>query len=351
MRGLHGDGMLVTHPSNVTYLTGFSGEDSFLLLDPSGEFLLSDPRYEEQIGQECPGLAAAIRAPAQKLLDFAIGEIQKTGLHGLLIEGDTMSVSQFQQLQSGLKSITLGVSSGLVEQLRQYKDAFELESIRRAIQMAERAFAAVRNQLRGCQSEREIANDLDRNIRLLGGSGSAFRPIVGVGSRAALPHGVPSERRIEESPFVLIDWGANEGLYLSDLTRVLLTSSISAKFAKVYEAVLAAHQEAARMLRPGVGLQEVDGAARAIIDQAGFGRRFNHGLGHGFGLQIHESPRIGKNQTNTLQPNMVVTIEPGIYIPGWGGVRIEDDYWITPDGCERLTSLPREMEANVVHLL
>lgn len=342
--------MLVTCPLNVFYLTGFTGGDSYLYLDGERLLLLSDARYEQQIGEECPELETHIRPSSLSLIEETVKVLPKlTG--SVLIESDVMTVGQYHYLKDHLAAIQLGLSNGLVEQLREIKDPSEMSRIRRAVTMAERAFIGLRQAMRPEWSEEMVANFLDASIRQLGGKGTSFSPIVGVGERAALPHGVPSTRLIGSAPFVLVDWGANEGAYLSDLTRVLVTSRIPPKFARAYHAVLEAHQAAAAALRPGAIRSEVDQIARKTLDQAGLGKRFTHGLGHGFGLKIHESPRLAKNQDLPLSEGMVVTIEPGIYIPGWGGIRLEDDYWITEDGCERLSHLPQSLDDNRVEFL
>lgn len=344
-------GLLVTNFNNVTYLTGFTGDDSYLLVTKDDCLLISDPRYEEQIGEECPGLKTFIRKPSTLLPDATVEEIKKSKLSSLLVEGDSMTAGAFDRLKSNLTSVSLGLSSGMVESQRVIKDKFEIDTLRTAIKIAERVFVSVRAQLRSRQTERDVANEIERQVRDLGGSGCSFKPIVAVGPRAALPHCRSGSRTIGTDPFVLIDWGATFNLYRSDLTRVLITGKVPAKFAKVYNTVLDAQLAAIKAMKPGVMVSEVDRIAREVIEMAGMGPNFNHGLGHGIGLDIHEAPRLGKNHDRPLEPGMVVTVEPGVYFPGWGGVRIEDDVLITRDGHEVLSSLPRLMEENHVELL
>ena len=345
------EGMLVTNIANVRYLTGFTGDDSFLIVSDEGDLLISDPRYEEQLKEECPSLPTLIRRPSDLLLDVTGQYLRKLGFARLVIEASSLSVAAYDQLaeNSGVKQLDKG--GVRVESLREIKDADEIRLIRRAIAVAERVFISVRAQLTAQQSERDIANEIDRQVRAHGGSGCSFNPIVAVGARAALPHATPGTSRIGSCPFVLIDWGATVAGYRSDLTRVLMTSRIPAKFFKVYETVLAAQTAAIAALKPGVMVAEIDRVARDVIAEAGMAKRFNHGLGHGIGLDIHEAPRLGKKSDQVLKAGMVVTVEPGVYYPGWGGVRIEDDVLITPGGCEILSSLPRDLEANRVELL
>ena len=343
--------LLVTNFNNVTYLTGFTGDDSYLLVTRDGCLMISDPRYEEQLAEECPGLDLFIRQPGELTSEVTVSEIKKAKFGSLLVEGDTLTAAAFEKLKADLPQVSIGLSQGLVESLRAIKDKDEVDAIRLAVKIAERVFTSVRAQLRSDQSEREIANEIDRQVRAHGGSGCSFKPIVAVGPRAALPHARAAESHIGSSPFVLIDWGAIAQLYRSDLTRVLITGKIPVKFVKVYNTVLAAQQAAIAALKPGVMVSEIDKIARTVIDQAGMGKNFNHGLGHGIGLDIHEAPRLGKNHDRPLEPGMVVTVEPGVYFAGWGGVRIEDDVLITREGHEVLSSLPRSIEENTVEML
>lgn len=345
------EAMLVTNVINVRYLSGFTGDDSYLIVSRDGEVLLSDPRYEEQIGEECPGLAMFIRKPSELIMEFTCKHLSQMRLSSLVVESQSLSVAAFDRLRKHAGVGELRKQGARVETLREIKDAGEIALLKRAIAIAERVFVSIRAQLTSRQTERDIANEIDRQIRLLGGSGCSFSPIVAVGPRAALPHATPGESRIGSSSFVLIDWGATVGGYRSDLTRVLMTSKIPAKFSRVYDAVLAAQTAAIAAMKPGVMVSEIDHLAREVISGAGMGKRFNHGLGHGIGLEIHEAPRLGKKLDRPLEPGMVLTVEPGVYYPGWGGVRIEDDILITPEGCEVLSSLPREMETNRVELL
>ena len=342
--------ILITCPSNVTYLTGFSGDSSYLWIDRDSVRLISDARFQEQITEECPDLDVLIRKSTVTVLTAASKMIRASKPIQILIEGNSISKTDFDTLSETMPRISIRASNGLVESLRERKDHDELQAIQRAINFAEEAFLAVREQLKPEMTEKQVADDLDYAIRCAGGTGSSFRTIVGVGPRAALPHGIPSDRKLSESPFVLIDWGAKEQLYVSDLTRVLATGTLPAKFVRIYHVVLAAQEAAIQAIRPGALMSEIDAAARGTIERAGFGKRFTHGLGHGFGLQVHESIRLARGQDRKLESGMVVTIEPGIYIPGWGGVRIEDDCLVTSKGCKILSTLSRDLDANTVDL-
>ncbi|MEM9185637.1 MAG: Xaa-Pro peptidase family protein [Planctomycetota bacterium] len=338
------DGLLVTSFVNVTYLTGFTGDDSYLLVTPDDLRLVTDSRYTTQLETECPDLPLRVRQTGEQMLPTVAEIVGKARVERLAVEADAMTVGQHNRLAEAAKGATLSPVAGLVEGLRAIKDKTEIAATREACVQARRAFEVVRAGLTPESTEKQVAAELEYQARRFGAKGLSFTPIVGVGERAALPHGEPSEKRIGEAPFVLIDWGANSGLYMSDLTRVLITGKAPAKFRKIYDIVLLAQVTAIEAIRPGVACRDVDAAARKIITKAGYGKYFGHGLGHGTGLEIHESPRLSKGQKDLLEPGMIVTVEPGIYLPGWGGVRIEDDVLVTKSGYEVLTDVPKQWD-------
>ncbi|MBN1909038.1 MAG: aminopeptidase P family protein [Pirellulales bacterium] len=342
------DGLMATNFTNVTYLTGFTGDDSYLVVDSEGEVVVSDPRYTTQLGEECPDVATHIRPPGTSMLAAVKKTLKARKVRRLGIEGQSMTVGLRDTLAEALPGVELVTTDGLVEQLREVKDKDEIAQIRDAIHYAQKGFGVFRAQLRPDRSEKEMADELEYAMRQFGARDRAFASIVAAGPRAALPHAVTTTSPIGQSDFVLIDWGASDGLYRSDLTRLLVTSKISPKLKKVYGVVLEAQLAAIEAIRPGVVAGDVDAVARNLIAKAGFGRYFGHGLGHGIGLDIHEGPRLAKGSTTVLQPGMVVTVEPGIYLPGWGGVRIEDDVLVTRTGHEVLTDLPKSLEEAVV---
>jgi Xaa-Pro aminopeptidase len=348
MRKQGADALLVTDFCNVTYLTGFTGDDSYLLLARDDQILLSDRRYEMQLDEECPGLELEIRGPGTTMLDRVTKVVRRGKYRRLGVEADSMTVALFDAVSQDLPKVELVRTSELVEQLRVVKDREEIARIRRAAWQARRGFEVLRLAMRPEQTEMEVAAELENQLRRFGAKGYAFPPIIAVGPRAALPHASPTSAQVGASDFTLFDWGANEGLYVSDLTRLVVTGRISPKLQKVYGVVLKAQTAAIAAIRPGVTCAEVDGVARKVIAQAGYGKAFGHGLGHGIGLQVHEAPRFAADQPGKLKAGMVVTVEPGIYLPGWGGVRIEDDVLVTRTGHEVLTPIPRQLEQCVV---
>lgn len=342
------DGLLVTNFANVTYLSGFTGDDSYLLVTRDRDILVSDPRYTTQLEEECPGLELEIRQTGTSMTAGVAKVVAATGAKRIAVEGDSMTLTLSDALQAALPQAEFASTKGIVEEMREVKDADEIGLIREAIHQAERAFGVLRATLRPEQTEREVCTQLEHQMRLFGATGASFPPIIAVGARAALPHARPTDQKISASDFVLVDWGANGRLYKSDLTRVLVTGKISPKLERVYGVVLKAQLAGIAAIRPGATCHEVDAAARDVITKAGFGSKFGHGLGHGIGLDIHEGPRLGRNNQTVLKPGMVVTVEPGIYLPGWGGVRIEDDVLVTKTGHEVLTSVAKELPDMVV---
>ncbi|MEZ6128273.1 MAG: Xaa-Pro peptidase family protein [Planctomycetaceae bacterium] len=346
------DSLLVTGLSNVRYLTGFTGDSTWLLLSRSATVLISDSRYTTQIADECADLDVDIRDARKPMSEAAAGVIRTAKVRHIGFEATQLTVAQHAALTDHVTTAELVSTSGLTERLREVKDKWELEQIRHAIQLAERGIGVVRSSLQSDQTERDIRYLLEAAMRSFGANGPAFEPIVGVGPTAALPHAHAGDRRVGESPVLLIDWGAEtRSGYRSDLTRVFFTGKITKQMRTVYDTVLKAQQKSIAAIRPGARCVDVDSIARTIIAEAGFDKFFGHGLGHGFGLDIHESVRMSPISEQVFEAGMVVTVEPGIYLPNQFGVRIEDDILVTKDGHEVLTSVPREFDDAVVEFL
>ena len=351
------DLLLITNPINITYLTGFSGDSSHFILAKSKPLFVSDGRFKAQIEEECPGLEAFIRGPGLALPDATIAQLDAFSPRTIGCESGHLTIADFETLKDGVKTADWKPAQDRVEKLRRVKDAGEIAQIREAIRMAEKAFEIFRAMLRPDDTEKDLTDAMESYVRRVGGKETAFAPIVAVGPRAALPHAPASLHQVKENPLLLIDWGAQGAFYKSDLTRVLWTYNNGAfpggrnpsdKLQAVYAVVAEAQRRAIAAMTPGASSKDVDTIARGYIADQGYGEFFNHGLGHGFGLQIHETPFFRPNVDVILEAGMVVTCEPGIYLPGEFGVRIEDDVLITPDGPEILTHCPRELEECVV---
>jgi Xaa-Pro aminopeptidase len=344
------EAILISNVTNVGYLTGFTGDSSYLLIGNGICLLVSDGRYTTQIANECPDLDVAIRPQSETIIVAAAKAVKKAKLRTLGFEADHLSVASFEKLKDGVKGLEAVALSDVVESLRHVKDAHEIAEIRQAIRQAEKGFEVLRAQLHGELTELQVAHRLEQSMREFGATAASFPPIIAVGARSALPHARPGTGTVSSDNFVLIDWGASAASgYKSDLTRVLVTGSISPKLEKVYGVVLKAQQTAIRSIRAGVKCCDIDAAARRVIENAGLGKHFSHGLGHGIGLNVHESPRLSAASDAPLKAGMVVTVEPGIYLEGWGGVRIEDDCLVTRNGCEVLTSVPKEFGQIVIN--
>ncbi|MCL2743690.1 MAG: aminopeptidase P family protein [Planctomycetaceae bacterium] len=344
------DSFLVTNPVNVRYLSGFTGGDSFLLILPNDrDILLSDGRFTIQIEEECPNLEKYIRSSGEVIHHSTAKIIEKFNLKHCGVEADSMTLScQFdilKELEMLKNNCCLVPQSGIVEGFRTIKDKSEIATIRKAIDVAAQGFffiaGLLKNRRTAGWNEIDVRNELEYRMRLAGADEKSFPTIVGAGARAALPHGHPSRTQIEGQSHLLIDWGAIVNGYVSDLTRVFIFESKNKgkgkKLKTIYETVLGAQHAAIDAIKPGKTTVEIDAVARSIIRDAGFGKNFNHNLGHSFGLKIHENPRFSPSQSTVLKVGMVMTVEPGIYIQDWGGVRIEDDILITKDGCEILS--------------
>lgn len=340
------DALLVTDETNVAYLSGFTGDSSFLLVEPSRASLLTDGRYETQVKSECPDLQAAIRQPSQSIADFVTANIADLKLRRVGIEADQLTVAALGQFAQRLPHVEWLETVGEVARLRVIKDAAEIEIIRQAVQIAERAFLSLRPKLTPLLTEREIAFELEATMRALGAEGVSFPPIVAAQPSGALPHYRPRAVPIGDSPTLLIDWGAHYRGYASDLTRTLHRESASGSFRRAYQAVLESQLAAIDAIAPGVEARGVDAAARRSLASAGLGEAFKHGLGHGLGLQVHESPRLSAISEETLQPGMIVTVEPGVYFEDEFGIRLEDDVLVTETGCELLSRLPKGLDEN-----
>ncbi len=338
--------VLLTCRQSVRYFSGFTGEDSFLLVGRGWARLLTDGRFAEQARIECPHLRAIVRRG--RMVDAITGALAGRRLRRLGIEGSHISVSFRAELDRALGRIRTRAFGREIYSLRERKDGGELKRICRAIRVAEAAFRALiaggSRSLVG-RPEGEVAAELEYRMRVGGAERAAFETIVAAGAHAALPHYRPGSTRIRRGQAVLIDWGAVVGGYCSDLTRVVFTGRIPPQIAHVYEIVLRAQSAGVAAVRPGASCDSADAAARELIAAAGYAKAFGHGLGHGIGLEVHESPRLGQGAGQALQPGMVVTVEPGIYLPGVGGVRIEDDFVVTPTGRRRLSRLEREPAA------
>ncbi len=338
------DGLIITKLPNVRYLSGFTGSEALILVCRDRFILLTDFRYIEQAGEECEDLEIVERKkPTMK----AVGNlINKLRLKLVGFEPDALSFAQYSELKSLARKILPAI--GLVEEMREVKDDDEIKLIRQALRVAEQAFERLLKDIRVGLTEKQVANLLEFNLKELGAEGAAFNTICAVADRASLPHAPISDAQIQPDSSLLIDWGARWKLYNSDLTRVLFINRITSQAKKIYQIVKKAQSLAIEAIREGVRARDVDLVARGYIERHGYGKNFGHGLGHGIGLEVHENPRLYKTNKKSLKAGMVVTVEPGIYLPKWGGVRIEDMVLVKKDGCEVLSHTEKTLEALIL---
>ncbi len=337
------DGFLVTHPQNRRYLSGFTGEDmppldsaGMLLITPDRAILLTDSRYAIQARGEVGGLEVAVRDPRRA--DELGAQVAALGLQRLGFEAQHLLYSRYEDLHEAVPALELVPTRGLVEQQRVAKDAAELALLRRAIAISDQAFDEVSAEIEPGMTEREVARRIEARMVALGAEAPAFPTIVAAGPNSAMAHAVPSDRPIRTHEPLVIDMGARYHGYHSDMTRTLSLGDHDERFAEIYNLVYQANRAAEAAARAGLSGEAVDAAARDVISAAGYGEAFGHGTGHGVGLEVHEGPSVRMRSPDTALPSgAVISIEPGIYLEGWGGVRIEDLVLLQPDGAEVLT--------------
>lgn len=332
------DALLVQKPENLRYVTGFTGSAGLALLTAPDAWLAVDFRYEEQAESEASAwtivrggrdplgaLAATLRDRAPRRVGF---------------ESEFVPFAQVERLREKLAPAELVPVAG-VDRIRWVKDSHEIGAISRAAEIADAGYRRICERLRPGLSEREAALDMEIAMRRLGAERLAFDMVVASGPRSALPHGRATDRALGAGELVTLDFGAVFDGYCSDCTRTVVLGKPDERQRHIHGVVLEALETSRAMIRPGVVCRDVDARARAVIAAAGFGEAFGHSLGHGVGLDVHEGPRLSPQDDTVLEPGMVVTVEPGIYLPGWGGVRIEDLVVVTADGCRILTQAPR----------
>jgi Xaa-Pro aminopeptidase len=326
---------------NRRYLSGFSGTSGILLITQDKAALLTDFRYRVQAGQEASGFE--IIEHGQNQNETLAETIKKWGISTLLFEDRHVTYAEHADLAKALAPAELIPAGDMVDELRMVKDPDELAVLKEAAEVADRAFEHILNFIKPGVTELAIAAELEHFMRKQGASGPSFSTIVASGERSAMPHGTASERVIGSGEFVTLDFGAYYKGYCSDLTRTVMVGAPTDRHREIYSIVLEAQQHALDHLKPGMTGREGDALTRDIITRYGYGEHFGHGTGHGIGMEIHEAPRLSLTSDIVLAPGMVVTVEPGIYLPGFGGVRIEDDVVITETGVQILTRSPKEL--------
>lgn len=335
------DAILVAQAENRRYLSGFTGSSAWLLISRDQALIASDFRYYEQIEQECPDFTL-VKITTQ-FTDVLPEMVKGVGAKRLGFEAATTPFAQLQKWRAATPGTRWFATYELVEQLRASKDESEIAILKEALALTDRALAYGLEQVRPGMTERELAWLLEAYMRTHGAEGVSFEPLVQAGPHSAMPHYKSGEGVIQEGQPLLIDMGAKVKGYCADLTRtVWVGSAPDDTFRKIYDVVLRAQEEAEKAIRAGMIGKDAHALAQKVIDDAGYGPYFGHGLGHGVGLAIHEKPSAGRISEDILVPGSVITVEPGIYISGWGGVRIEDVVLVADHGVEVLTGAPKE---------
>jgi Xaa-Pro aminopeptidase len=341
------DALIVSQPENRRYLSGFTGSAGVLIISNDKAILATDFRYYTQAAEEAPAFELA--KVGYKLTDHLADLLAEAGAQRVGFESEHLTVAECERWREAAPDVEWIPTSNLVEGLRAVKSADEIEKIRAAVQVADQAFARMVQQLRSGMTEQDVAWVLRAEMHALGAEGVAFESIVAAGPDGAKPHYRPAAREIPAGVPIVIDMGASVNGYHSDMTRTLVIGEPDARFREIYSLVLEAQEKAEAQIRAGMSGVEADAIAREVIEAAGHAEHFGHGLGHGVGLAVHEAPRLSFTASeDPLQPNMVVTVEPGVYLPDWGGVRIEDIGVVGEDGLEILTQTPKALEAQVI---
>lgn len=342
------EGLCVTSLPNIRYLTGFSGSSAALLIGRRGGTFFTDSRYQLQAQREVEGMRLRV-VGARDLCGAIAAEVRGRGIGVLGFEAEALSYASHRRLTHALKGVCrLLPVPPCVERLRMLKDPGEIKTLQNLARMTDDALERLKNHVRAGMTERELAERLERCAVEAGAEGLAFEPIVASGPDSAMPHCRPGRGRIGNGKPLVIDFGLKRCGYNSDLTRTFHLGRVTGRYREVYEAVREAQQLALQLIKPGVAASVVDARARDHISSRGFGRYFDHSLGHGIGLEVHEAPRLNRDSDEILEEGMVCTVEPGIYLTGWGGVRIEDMVLVERGGCRVLTSSAKGIEDSLL---
>lgn len=334
------DSFLITSPYNLRYLTNFTGTTGIAVITLEKAFFITDFRYTEQAAAQAQGFE--IIKNVGPIFEEVADLVQKEGLRELAFEETTVSFLEYSILEEIIDAQLIPIS-GMIEELREIKGEEEIAIIEKACSIADLAYDHILKMIQPGMTEIEVANQLDFYMRSLGASGVSFETIVASGLRSAMPHGVASKKIIEQGDLITIDFGCYYEGYVSDMTRTFAVGDPGEQLKEIYQIVLEAQLAVLEVAKPGVTGKQLDAVARDYITKHGYGEAFGHSTGHGIGLEIHEGPNVSVRAEKQFVPGNIITDEPGIYLPGIGGVRIEDDLLITPDGNRVLTHSPKEL--------
>lgn len=341
------DALLIAKPTNLRYLCGYTGSNGLLLITPKEKVFITDFRYKDQVYQEIyrNGISNFKIIIGERDIFTELPKLNSLKRKNLRLgfEAQILPYQIYLKLKSLLPQVLLVPTENLVEKIAAKKEKTEIQKIKKAVKITDTVFHSILDMLKPGVRENEVAIELEYRLKKEGAEGIAFEPIVASGIRSSMPHGRASEKKIKKNEFVTLDFGAIVDGYVSDLTRTVVVGKASSRQKQIYNIVGSAQKKGITSLKSGKPCKEVDQIVRNYIKEKGFGPNFGHGTGHGIGLQVHELPTLNSRSSDTLEENMVVTVEPGIYISGWGGVRIEDDVLVTNNGPLVLNSAPKEL--------
>lgn len=333
------EAVVVLSPYNRRYLSGFTGSSGSLLVTNNKALLITDFRYIQQANNQSKDFEVVDQeGPMIEKINQLIHEEK---ISNIGVETDLITYNQYEALNTG--NVTLKSIDGLIEKIRMIKDDYEIEQIQKAADIADETFEHILKWVKPGMTENEVNNEMEMFMRKKGATCSSFDTIVASGVRGALPHGVASDKVIEEGDMITLDFGALYNGYVSDITRTFAVGEPKEEMKKIYNIVLEAQVQALQQIKPGMTGKEADTIARDIIKSYGYGEKFGHSLGHGIGLEVHEGPGLSQNSNVVLEENMCITLEPGIYVDGLGGVRIEDDVLVTKNGLQRFTKSTKDL--------
>jgi Xaa-Pro aminopeptidase len=337
------DGALIHNIHNVRYLSSYTSDDAFLLITEGTSYFITDPRYTEQAEKECPDFEIFNwRSRGTDLSDSILEIGEKEKIKRLGIEDESISLKEFKQIEKKL-TVEFVPISGMVENLRKIKQPEEIENLKKACQISDRVFEKILNEIKVGVTEKELSAKLSYYLKLEGSDARGYENIFISGPRTSLLHGIPSERTIKEGDLVLMDYGAGYKGYLSDMTRTVVVGKATEEQREIYQIVKQSEEDLISAIKDNVPVKELYEASIAAMKNTKYFKYHYSGVGHGIGLAVHEKPFLSPKSDDIIQENNVVTTEPGIYIPEWGGIRIEDQVLVTKDGCELLTKAPRQL--------
>lgn len=338
------ESLFLNNVQNIRYISGYTGTDSYILISPKGKWFITDYRYTEQAKNECVEFEVIERNRQTTTLGQCVNQILKdNNIKNIGFERDHINYGMLEDIKNDVEAADFIPTSGITEELRYTKDEEEIQLIKKACEIADKAFAELLKVIKVGMTEAEAALELEYNMRKLGAEGPAFDTILISGAKTSMPHGIPSDKKIEHGDFVTVDFGAIYKGYRSDMTRTFIMGEANDEQIRLYNSVLEAQVASVEGIKAGLTGKEADDLAGKVLERDGYYEHSGKSLGHGIGLDVHEKPFMNPICQDVLKEGCVVTCEPGVYIPGWGGVRIEDTVVITADGCEILTHTPKEL--------